>query len=147
MEAIVSDAWVTLIAAVSGGLIALSGQYLVHRDEDRKRRAAQILELCATMVALSEDFLNRLWEERNLGHTGRVDSWDLPASRLTEAKLRILVDDPQLLSALDEVQLSGKVLGASWRRGQIDDKEVEGRYREHRAAITHFFTVSRRLLR
>jgi hypothetical protein len=133
---------VALLSAVAGGAIALAGQYLTRRLDTRSRNVEMLLELCATIVALSEDFRNRLWEERLLGHTGRVDSWNLTDARLAEARLRIVSRDQRLLAALNEVTKSGGSLGAYWRRGQIEEDELQRRSDRNRDAIAAFLTVA-----
>lgn len=135
--------WAALLSAVAGGAIALAGQYLTRRLDTRSRGSELLLELCATIVALSEDFRNRLWEERLLGHTGRVDTWDLAGARLAEARLRILSKDQRLLGALDEVTKSGGSLGAYWRRGQVEEDELQRRSDRNKDAIAAFLTVAR----
>jgi hypothetical protein len=97
-------------------------------------------------VALSEDFRNLLWEERLLGHTGRVETWDLTGARLAEARLRIVSKDQRLLAALDEVTKSGGSLGAYWRRGQVEEDELQRRFDRNKDAIAAFLTVVRNVV-
>jgi hypothetical protein len=141
------DAWATLLAAVAGGLIAILGQYVAKRGESRTRNHELLLEQCSYLVASSQDYRNRLWEERELGLAGRVDGWDLAADRLASARLRILCDDKALLAALDELQYSGGQLGAYWRRGRIDLPELKQRYDRYKAAINGFIAASAALIR
>ncbi|HEY6797694.1 MAG TPA: hypothetical protein VI248_23715 [Kineosporiaceae bacterium] len=135
--------WVAFLSAVAGGAIALAGQYLTRRLENRSRGGELLLELCATVVALNEDFRNRLWEERRLGQTGRVDGWDLAGTRLAEARLRIVARDQRLLDALDEVTTSGGSLGSYWRRGQLEEGELQRRSDRNKDAIAAFLRVAR----
>jgi len=84
------EAWIGLAGVIAGAAIALGGQYLTRRSEQRERLTTVLLEQCATVVALSEDFRNRVWEERNQLAENVVAKWDLAAYRLAEARLRIL---------------------------------------------------------
>lgn len=132
----------TLIAATAGAAIALVGQYLARRGEGSVRRTELVLEQCSQLVALSEDFRNHLWEERELSQVGRVDGWDLAAYRLAAARLSILCRHQPLLSARDDMNESGKRLGAYWRRGSAEPEELEQRYERYKAAIEAFVEQS-----
>lgn len=141
------DGWMTLIAAVAGAGVAIFGQYITRRGESNARLAELLLEQCSQVLALSEDFGNRLWEERNLGLRGRVDGWDLGRFRLAEARMRILCRDHHVLAALDELNSSGRALGGYWRRGDIDAGELEARYERAKLSAEAFATASARLFR
>lgn len=132
------EAWAVVVAAVAGAAIALLGQWVAQRGERRTRAGELLLEQCALVVALNEDFRNRLWEERTLQQAGRVDGWDLGAARLAYARIRILCDDADVLAALDEIGITGKDLGAYWRRGHIDEEEFERRYERQKTATARF---------
>ena len=132
----------TLIAATAGAAIALVGQYLTRRGDSSVRRSELVLEQCSQLVSLSEDFRNRLWEERELGQAGRVDGWDLAAYRLAAARLTILCRHQPLLSALHEMSEAGKRLGAYWRRGHTEPDELELRYEQYKTAIQAFVEQS-----
>ncbi|MGW3602382.1 hypothetical protein [Micromonospora sp. NPDC005161] len=141
------DAWVTLVAAVAGAGIAIFGQQITKRGESNARLAELLLEQCSQVLALSEDFRNRLWEERELGLPGRVDGWDLGQFRLAAARLRILCGDQHVLRALDELNSSGKALGAYWRRKNIDAGELDALYERAKLAAEAFATASANLFR
>lgn len=141
------DAWLALLAAVAGAAIALVGQYVVTAKQTRTRAGELILEQASALVALADDFRNRLWEERELGLTGRVEGWDLAAHRLAAARLRILCDDPALLAALDEFTAAGGRLGGYWRRGGVDPEELDRRWTRDRAAVDAFIEASRATVR
>lgn len=140
-------AWVTLAAAVAGAAIAIVGQYVTRRGENGIRRAELVLEQCSQLVALSEDFRNRVWEERELGQSGRVDDWNLAAYRLAAARLRILCGDSRVLAALDEMNDAGKKLGAYWRRGNVDPSDFEQRYERLKMGVEVFVAASATLVR
>jgi hypothetical protein len=136
------NAWVTVVATVAGAIIALGGQYVAKRGETRTRRGELLMEQCAQVVALSDEFRSRVWEEDKLGKQGQVDAWDLGGYRLAAARIKILSDDVTLVAALEELTESGKRLGTSWRRGERDPDELQ-RFREiDKATCHHFVKVS-----
>lgn len=69
--------WVGLIGVLAGALIAFGGQYIMNRNEMQERDKALILEQCALVVSLSEDYLNRAWEERSQLASDIVREWDI----------------------------------------------------------------------
>src|SRR5450631_2550418 len=109
------SAWIGLVGVVAGAFVALISQYLVRNSEARERKDALLLEQLAVLVALSEDYRNRVWEERAKVATGVVAAWDLGTYRLAEARLRILCQDSNVLSALASLKKTGAELGRSWR--------------------------------
>lgn len=111
------QAWIGLVGVIAGAVIALSGQYLTRRSEVRERQQTLLLEQCALVTALAEDFRNRVWEERNQVAEGVVARWDLGAYRLAQARLRILCDETGVLSALQVLSEAGGNLGRIWRYG------------------------------
>ncbi|MGW9031886.1 hypothetical protein ACWGQ5_49415 [Streptomyces sp. NPDC055722] len=136
------DAWVTLLATVVGAAIALLGQHLMKRAEDRTRLTELLLEQCALVAASAADFENRIWEEAVLGMDDRVNGFDLAAHRLSSVRLQILTRDPALHAALEELNDAGKRLGSYWRRGDVDDDEYTRRWNRHHTAIAEFLDVS-----
>ena len=51
-----------LIGALAGASVAWAAQYVTRRSEVRERQGNLLLEQCALIVALSEDYRNRVWE-------------------------------------------------------------------------------------
>jgi len=141
------DTWVTLAAAVAGAFIALTGQYVTKRGDKRTRSGELLLEQCANVVALSDDFRSRVWEEKVLDLPGRVDAWDLGGYRLAAARIKILCDDKSLLQALEDLTNSGKRLGGYWRRGQVDADELQKRRERDKVVCADFVEVSARVVR
>ena len=85
--------WIGLAGVVAGAVIAFGGQYLLRRAERQDRNDALLLEQFAIIIALSEDYRNRVWEERNQVANSVVNAWDLGTYRLAEARLRVLSRD------------------------------------------------------
>jgi hypothetical protein len=56
----VMASWIGLVGALAGASIALLGQYTFKKLERRHGNLALLYEQCAQLVALSEDFRNRL---------------------------------------------------------------------------------------
>jgi len=141
------DAWIGLAGVIAGALIAFSGQYLLRRSEKQERSETLLLEQAALIVALSEDFRNRVWEERNNIATDVVGAWDIGSQRLAEARLRILSGDPEILDALEKLHWSGQALGRAWRLEPREDQAVDAAWVANRQAIEHFVTASSRAQR
>jgi hypothetical protein len=135
------EAWIGLAGVIAGAAIALGGQYLTRRSEQRERLTTVLLEQCATVVALSEDFRNRVWEERNQLAENVVAMWDLAAYRLAEARLRILCRDPDVLAAVEVLRKSGASLGETWRLSPKDEAAVNAALEAHRSALKAFIAV------
>jgi hypothetical protein len=134
--------WIGVIGALAGGAIALLGQYGFRLADRRDELTALFLEQCAQLVALSEDYRNRVWEERRLGLQGPVSEWRLGDYRLAEARVKILCLDARLLETLEQLRETGVTLGKAWRHAQGDDQEVEMAWRRHREALDQFVEAS-----
>ncbi|MYX93915.1 hypothetical protein GT045_03610 [Streptomyces sp. SID486] len=130
------------MATIAGAVIALVGQHLVKRSEEKARIAQLLLEQCALVAASSADLQHRVWEEKALSLEGRVSDWDLSAQRLASARLRFLSKDQALLSALEEMNKAGQQFGSYWRRGHIDDPEYAARWSRYSEAIERFVAAS-----
>lgn len=102
-ETWIMAAWVGLAGVVAGALIAFAGQLAMQRRGERDRFDSLLLEQFAMIIAISEDFRNRVWEERNqvasdvvgkwdLGRTGlrKLDSESCPDRRRSTLRLRTL---------------------------------------------------------
>lgn len=141
------SAWITLIAAIAGGVIALAGQYITKSRDARTRTGELIMEQCAQVVALSDDFRVRVWEESQLHMKGRVDAWDLSGYRHAAARLKILCDDPALLTALEEMTEAGKSLGRYWRLGGAEKEGIETRRDRDKVSRERFIAASAKIVR
>jgi hypothetical protein len=141
------DGFLGLVGAAVGAAIAICGQLVTTRTERRSRVAELLLEQCAQAVALEEDFRDRLWEERRLGHAGRVDAWNAGAKGLADARLRLLSRDERLLSAARELGESGTALAGYWRSGQRESDEIDRLWKRHRLAVDTFIEVSGGMIR
>ncbi len=102
------------------------------------------------LLALNDDFENRLWEERELGLQERVSNWDLTSSRIAKAKLQILSGGSDLDAAVRQLHSAGVELGRYWRKGSPDDAEVDKLIEAHRSArrtvLDASATIGRKIL-
>jgi hypothetical protein len=119
----------------AGALIAFGGQYLMRRTERQERNTALLLEQCAVIVALSHDYRNRVWEERNDLSNDAVANWDIGSYRLAEARLRILAPDPGFIDTLTALRKTGIALGTAWRLSPGDETALERASSAHNDAI------------
>lgn len=140
-------AWIGLAGVIAGALIAFGGQYLMRRTERHERYDALLLEQFGLIIALSEDFQGRIWEERNQLASDVVSKRDWLTLRLAHARLRVLSQDPQLMIALRALYDAGADLDKAWRLGPDDEVAVNSAYKAHHDAIEHFVTVSSQLIR
>jgi hypothetical protein len=134
--------WIGLAGVVAGALIAFVGQYLLRRTESQERNDTFLLEQLALIIALSEDYRNRVWEERKKVTSDVVNAWDLPAYRLAEARLRVLCRDQALKNALQALHDAGTALGHAWRLTPNDEEAVQRAWEAHRKAIECFVNAS-----
>lgn len=109
------SAWVGVIGALAAATIALLGQYIISRSAQREREVILLLDQCAQLVALSEDYRNRIWEERKLGYTNSVSNWSIGEYRVAEARLKILCREDATLDAITRLRVTGVELGRAWR--------------------------------
>jgi hypothetical protein len=77
------------------------------------------------LIALSEDFRNRVWEERQHVAVDVVAKWDIGTYRLAEARLKVLSQEPDFLKALEVLHKSGTALGRSCRLGSADEAAAD----------------------
>ncbi len=118
--------------------IAWAAQYVTRRSEVRERQDALLLEQCALIAALSEDYRNRVWEERNKVAAGVVAAWDLGAYRLAQARLRILRREADVLAALEALGKAGTGLGRAWRLSPQDADSIQAARETHRSVLSAF---------
>jgi len=138
--------WVGLIGVLAGALIAFGGQYLVGRSERQERNEALLIEQCALLIALSEDYRNRVWEERHQVASDVIGRWDIGTYRLAEARLRVLSREPKLLAAVEALHKSGTALGKAWRLGSNNEAMVDSAWAAHRGAVDRFIAVSSQMI-
>jgi hypothetical protein len=141
------EAWIGLVGVLVGGVVALVGQQLSGRSEAKDRNAALLLEQLSILVALSYDYRNRIWEERNNLSQDAVAKWDLGAYRMAQSRVRILVSDPELLAAVRELELTGIQLGRTWRLGRVDGPDTEKAWQDHKKTVDNVTELGRRLFR
>ncbi len=131
------EAWVGLVGAVG----ATIGQHYLGRRDRVDSYKDEVLMLCAQVVALSEDFRNRVWEERTGVADDVLASWDVSNYKLAEARLRILSSDSDLQGALRDLRKTGQRLGVAWRTADGDSR-VEVEWRAHKETLDRFVDVS-----
>lgn len=134
--------WVGVIGALAGASIALMGQYLFKRLDRRHGDITLILEQCARLIALSEDYFNRLWEERRLGAETAVADWDYHDYQMAEARIRLLCNNDQLIHALDQLRATGKELGKAWRLTRSDTVHLQQAWDANKQALRDFTNVA-----
>lgn len=140
-------AWIGLVGVVAGALIAFGGQYLMRRADRQERVDALLLEQFAQVIALCEDFRNRVWMERLQVASDVVDEWDFGTYRLAEARLRVLSQDSQLMAALEALLETGKELDRAWRVTPSDEAAVDKAWKANREAVERFVAVSSQMIR
>src|SRR5689334_18216730 len=94
------EAWLGLGGALIGGLLTITGQYVLVRINRAHERSKALVSCAAQLVALSEEYRDRLWEERRIGASDRLSEWRLSDYRKAEASLKILDDSERLRSTL-----------------------------------------------
>jgi hypothetical protein len=124
-----------------------NAQYVMRRAASQERFDALLLEQFAVIIALSEDFRNRVWEERNQVACDVVGKWDLEAYRLSEARLRVLSQSPRVKAALEALHDAGAELGGAWRKRSADEAAINAALAIHRAAIEQLVVVSSQVIR
>lgn len=134
--------WIGLIGALAGAAIAMAGQYLFRLLESRRDDAKLFLEQCAQVVALEEDFRNRIWEERHL-NADSVREWNLRDAMLATARLRIISTDREVLRTLEILHKSGQELGKVWRTNKAEGDDLTRAWQQHRRSLDQFVDAVR----
>ncbi|SEF33014.1 hypothetical protein SAMN05421837_106561 [Amycolatopsis pretoriensis] len=129
---------------IVGATIALFGQFMSRTVEYKREGRRLFVENCASLIALEEDFRNRVWEERKLGLSDSVAQWDLSGYRLVAAQVRLTSDDERLLRSLADLRVAGQELGKSWRMGSLDSDELEVAWKKHKSALENFVAAAKR---
>jgi hypothetical protein len=146
-QTVVMATWVGLIGVLAGALIAFGGQFLMRRSERQERNETLLLEQCALIIALSQDYRNRVWEERHQVASDVVSRWDIGTYRLAEARLQLLSREPKLWAALEALHKSGVALGKAWRLGSSDEAGIDSAWAAHRDAVDRFIDVGFQTIR
>ena len=139
--------WIGLIGVLAGAGIALLGQYTLRRLERRHADVALLFEQCAQLVALSNDFRNRLWEERKLGRRNAAAEWNLSDHRLAEARIKILCTDPRMVSAVDRLTFTGRELGKIWRLSRTESDALQRAWVANKMAVEAFVEIAGSVVR
>lgn len=139
-------AWIGLVGVVAGALIAFGGQYLMRHADRQERSDALLLEQFAQVIALCEDYRNRVWMERLQVAGNVVDKWDFGTYRLAEARVRVLSQDPKLMAALEALLETGLELDKAWRFTSSDEAAVDKAWKANREAIERFVAVSSQMI-
>jgi hypothetical protein len=145
-DTVVVAEWIGLAGVIAGALIAFVGQYLLRRNERNDRNSTLMLEQAALLIALSEDFRNRIWAERKQLATNFVGGWDIGAYRLAEARLRLLSPSSAVVAELEPLRETGKDLGKAWQLVPADTAAIDTAWEAHRVAIERFIAASSRAL-
>jgi len=141
------EAWAGVVAAVAGAAIALLGQWVAKRGEQRRG--------LPNFSSSSAPYWSRS-TRTSVTASGKSERYNRPggstvgtsgAARLASARMRILCDDADVLAALDEIGIAGKELGAYWRRGDIDEEEFERRYEREKSATARFLDAAAGVIR
>lgn len=139
--------WASLIGVIIGATITFIGQFFVQRIARRTDNVTLVLEQCALLVALSEDFRNRLWEEREGLSEKSVSKWAVGEFRLAEARLRILSGDSALIDALNQLRSSGQELGTFWRTQRRKGDTLATLWKGNTSAQDEFINAARAVVR
>ncbi len=115
-----------------GALLGFFGQHLNRKFELLDRRGELLLEQAAIIVAMSEDFRNRVWAERNNLAADVVQAWDYGAYRLAEARVLLLCREPGVVAAINSLRKNGHALDNSWRLRDRDESEVDAAWQSQR---------------
>lgn len=132
----------SLGGVVVGALLALVLQWHNRQSEHAERNRLLMVEQCALLAGLEEDFRNRIWEERNDVASDVVAEWAIGDYRIAEAKIRILGGSKELITSLLEMREVGSKLGGAWRRGERNEAEIEAAWNRQRLAIDAFIAAA-----
>lgn len=105
-----------------------------------------LADASSVVVALAEDYKNRVWEQRNGLSNDSVAGWNFRESSLAQARIQILTGDEGLLSAERTLSRAGTALGRAVRLDTGDVEELELAWQAYKAALENFVAESRRVV-
>jgi hypothetical protein len=149
MQTKVVAAAMGLIGALIGALIAFVGQLAVTRRAARGQWLQKLHERCAQVYALERECDLAAWEVLHQMDSDRFNTWNFSARRLAEAEILLLVDQPRLTKALEDLTEAGRLLSLEiigFLKGDSDEQRVRSRRAEHNVTVTEFAEAARTAL-
>ena len=140
------EAWIGLVGVLLGGLIGFVTQRISERSNRSIASLQALTEAVALVIALSEDYRNRVWEQRNELDSNAVAAWDLKESRLAQSRVRLLTSDTKLLDCERALQRTGTDLGKAIRLAPSGDDDIQQAWEAHRLALDNLVAEGRRVL-
>jgi hypothetical protein len=133
----VSEVIVGLLGALVGAAVAVGGQYVVRRREERERWVGLLLEDCAKIYVLEDSYTGALWEAfGDPQDPGRLEDWPPQDRALAEARLTIVCTDGELIAAVGALRDTGR---AMWHAAKDGDRSEWDRLLEkHRENLARF---------
>ena len=137
----------TLLGVVIGSGVTLVGQIIVRRREERERWAGVMLETCAIIYRLEDEFMSSVTRafRQPFYETDRYKRWSRSDRAHAAARLR-LVSDCQRLHDLDSrLRDSGRtIMRLAQQDGTaISSAEVKAWSDQHEGLLDEFMSVAR----
>ncbi len=120
-----------LVGVVVGAVVAFAGQVFIRRREEKERWLTVLLEECANLYVLEQEFRGGIWLAYGEGDFERLRQWGRTDRRMSGTKLRLVCTDSELVDSAERLTALGKQVwnvakedpdGESWRR-LMDDHE------------------------
>lgn len=145
------DITLTLAGVVLGSGATLAGQLLVRSREERERWIGIMLDACANIYMLEDEFLASAGLHRPPPYFAgeRYERWSRRDRALAGARLRLVTESPELLGLESQLRESGRRLWHFAHSGGADAEEADLALllHAHRLVLESFVATSQRTMR
>ncbi len=130
---------IPLIGVALGGGLALAGQLLLRQREEGERHKRLLLDDCAVIFELEDEFMAACGIVARGGDDSRLQDWSRRDRARAGGRIRMLANDHHLIELEDQLRQSGRDLFWSLDRGDGFDK-IGPHLDEHRQVLDQFLS-------
>lgn len=99
-----------ILGALIGGSLAVTGQLVVRRREEREHWVSVLLEEAARLAMLEDIYMTAVWVAFHEHNRQPLQDWPLGDRQMAAAKLRLVSTDSQLGPTVEDLRKNGRTL-------------------------------------